>query len=269
MDNSEQRQIIEFIDNRIKTWWENSTGPHYIINGVQYSVGNFFLKGLEILNDHTYKIDEKLDFHNKQINDINQKLNINNDDIIFINDKVDKLSSENKNLELKYNKILKNLSDKISEVQVKFDNLKIENQKFKNEIDQLKAQISQQGMKPNSPIAAAEDNTIKIFNEWAKNPKLPLPPQFKFADGKLRLREKQEIYETNDIDSLWIINKSGDVKYLFPNPNAIDEIGGNIENIYAVTGTRKAKGQNKVKILDACKLKDGGFIEFKGELNLL
>jgi len=235
LDNIEQRQIIELIDNRIKSWWENSPESTYHINGVPFPPKNYLLKGFDLLSKHA--------------NNITQEIN--------------------------------SLKSEIYKIQIKFDNVTIENQKLKNEIDQLKIKISQEENKSNaSPIASMEnnkksvasipsDNIIKIFNDWASELKTNLSSQFFYADGELKLREKQNITRTDNNKSLWIINKSGNIKYLFPNPNAIDEIGGNIDTVYTVTGTRKAKGQNRVNILKACEINDDGWIEYKGELTLL
>jgi len=252
LDNFEQRQIIELIDNRIKTWWE-SAEQSYKIGNIQISPKKYLITATEYLNN--------------QIN--------------IINPKVDSILSESKNRELQYQNNLKNLSVKISEIQIKFNALMNENKKLYEEIEQLKRKISQQEIKPNAPLIASiennkksvvsipSDNIIKLFNGWASDLKTNLPSQFFYAEGELRLREKQNITRTDNNKSLWIINKTGTIKYLFPNPNAIDEIGGNIDTVYTVTGTRKAKGQNRVNVLKACEINDDGWIEYKGELNLL
>jgi hypothetical protein len=72
-------------------------------------------------------------------------------------------------------------------------------------------------------------------------------------------------------DATWIANRTGSVKYLFPNPNVIDQIGGKIDVLYKITGNRKARGQNRVKITRACIIVDSstGWIDYKGELTLL
>jgi len=236
MDNFEHL-FNELIENKINTFWNNT--PSFVLNNVHYSPNEF-------IREYFRKLMTQL----------------------------------NKN-ESQYQNDFKILSDKINEIQIKFDNLTIENQKLKNEIGQLKEKIIQLGIKPNaSPIASIKDNMrssvsfpidsiIEIFNEWAREPKTRLPSQFIYADGELKLREKQNINKSDNNNSLWIINKSGIINYLFPNPNAIDEIWGNIDTVYTVTGTRKAKGQNRINVLKACEIKDDGWIEYKGELSLL
>ena len=233
---------IELIDNRIKTWW-NIT-PFYEQDNEKYTPYGYIRKHINKL----YEYIEQL-----------------------------------KNNDAQYKNNYKYLSGEITEIRKTVENLMIENQNLKNEIKQLKDKINQQEKKSNaSPISSVftednirssvsipSDNILKIFNDWAREPKTRPPSQFTFADGELKLREKQSIKETGNSSSLWIINKSGAIKYLFPNPNAIDGIGGDIDPVYTVTGTRKAKGKNKINVLKACEIKDDGWIEYKGELNLL
>jgi len=249
LDNLEQHQIIELIEKRIKIWWETPE-LSYRLDNLQVSPKCYLISTTEYLNNR-----------------------INN-----IHPVVDNLLSESKNRESQYQKNLRDLKDlsgKISEIQIKINNLTVENKKLKEEIEQLKEKKSNVSVTASiednkrSSVSIPADNTIKIFNDWAREPITRPPSQFTFADGELKLREKQNIKETSNINSLWIINKSGTIKYLFPNPNAIDGIGGDIDPVYTVTGTRKAKGQNRINILKACEIKDGGWIEFKGELSLL
>ena len=118
-------------------------------------------------------------------------------------------------------------------------------------------------------VSAVQDNIIEMFNQWARDPLIKLPPTFfYYVDGELKLREKQKTVPGNSF-SLWIMNKTGTRKYLFPNPDAIDQIGGDIDVIYTVNGIRRARGQNKVAIQKACEIKEDGWIEYKGTLNLL
>jgi len=259
LDNLE-RQIIELIEKVINEWWENKA--YFVYNDCPH-LQKDFMRSLSI------------------------KMNKIDTDAKSLSQKVDrKVESNESNL--------KDLSSKISEFHIvrdifqeKLETLENENKNLKKEIQSLKNEIIQQRIKPNvSPIAStpSEDNKnavsissnnivkaniIRTFNTWAKEPNTNLPPQFSFADGELRLREKQNINKEGNNNSLWIINKSGTVEYLFPNPNAIDQIAGNIDTIYHVSGIRKAKGQNKVIIKEVCEIKDGNWIDYKGELSLL
>jgi len=250
LDDLEELKTINFIEKRIKIWWEKPESIYHI-NGVHLSPKRYLLNSTDILSNNIKNIYSKLSEINKS--------------------------------EIQYQEKIKNLSDTISKIQITVDNLTVDNEKLKNEIGRLKDIFFQQEIKSDvspissvsiedikiSSVSTSADSIIKIFNDWAREPESNLPPQFSFANGELKLREEQDITETDNSDSLWIINKSGTVKYLFPNPNAIDEIGGNVDTIYKVTGTRKAKGHNKVTIIKPCEINDEGYIPYKGELSLL
>jgi len=152
----------------------------------------------------------------------------------------------------------------------------------KKEIEQLKRQLNTQQQSSKSSdystsiiknnqqdIVSSSDKTIDLFNTWSKNPRSLLPFQYNYAEGDLKLREKQKILSSSSKNATWIINKSGPVKYIFPNPEAIDQLSGKIDVLYTVTGNRRARGQNKVIIQNACVIMEDGWIEYKGELNLL
>jgi hypothetical protein len=153
---------------------------------------------------------------------------------------------------------------------------------LRKEIEQLKKQLNQQQplkmsdystpLKVNNQqntTSSSFDKTVEAFNAWAKNPVSFLPSQFNYAEGDLKLREKQNIQFSSAKNATWIINKSGPIKYLFPNPNAIDQVGGKIDALYTVTGNRRARGQNKVNIQNACVIREDGWIEYKGALSLV
>ncbi|MDR1459354.1 MAG: hypothetical protein LBI60_03995 [Bacteroidales bacterium] len=114
-----------------------------------------------------------------------------------------------------------------------------------------------------------ESNPVAVFNQWAQNPHLPVPQYFTYVTNvKLEFRIKQEFTDTNT-EGEWIRNTIGEKKYLFPNPNKIDNLSGPVDKLYNVVGTRKAKGTNSVKITSACQIKEGNFIEYQGELMLM
>ena len=152
----------------------------------------------------------------------------------------------------------------------------------KKEIEQLKKQLSTQiqasKLSANSTLTKIDnqqkfvsilDQTVEVFNTWAKNPESILPPQFGYAEGELKLREKQKIQSTAKKNAIWIVNKTGSVKYIFPNPNEIVQLSGKIDVLYTVMGNRRAKGQNKVNVQNACVIKEDGWIEYKGTLSLI
>jgi hypothetical protein len=113
-----------------------------------------------------------------------------------------------------------------------------------------------------------ESDPVAAFNQWAQNPYFPLPPYFTYvANVRPEFRTKQVFTDTNT-ETEWIKNTIGEKKYLFPNPNKIDNISGPIDKLYKVTGIRKAKGTNSVKVTEACQIREGNFIEYQGELML-
>jgi predicted nucleic acid-binding Zn-ribbon protein len=114
-----------------------------------------------------------------------------------------------------------------------------------------------------------ESDPVSVFNQWAQNPHMPFPQYFTYVTNvKLEFRTKQEFTDTTT-ETEWIRNTIGEKKYLFPNPNKIDNLSGPIDKLYKVAGTRKAKGTNSVKITSACQIKEGNFIEYQGELTLM
>jgi hypothetical protein len=114
-----------------------------------------------------------------------------------------------------------------------------------------------------------EKEPIPVFNKWAQNPYRQLPEYFTYVTIiKPEFRTKQDFTDT-DKETDWIRNTIGDKKYLFPNPNKIDGLSGPVDKFYNVVGTRKGQGSNSIKITNACQIKEGNFIEYKGELVLL
>jgi hypothetical protein len=132
---------------------------------------------------------------------------------------------------------------------------------LKNDIDKNKKKLARKELVEDDPVAA--------FNQWAQNPHLSFPEYFTYVTNvKLEFRTKQEFTDTKT-ETEWIRNTIGERKYLFPNPNKIDNLSGPIDKLYKVAGTRKAIGTNSVKIINACQIKEGNFIEYQGELMLL
>jgi peptidoglycan hydrolase CwlO-like protein len=114
-----------------------------------------------------------------------------------------------------------------------------------------------------------ESDPVAVFNKWAQSPRLPLPLYFIYvAVLKLEFRTKQEFTDTHT-ETDWIRNTIGEKKYIFPNPSKIDSLSGPVDKLYKVVGTRKGLEANTVKIIDACQIKEGNFIEYQGELQLM
>jgi peptidoglycan hydrolase CwlO-like protein len=132
---------------------------------------------------------------------------------------------------------------------------------LKTDIDKNREKLARKELVENDPVTA--------FNQWAQNPHLPFPQYFTYvADVKSEFRTKQNFTDTN-AETEWIRNTAGEKKYLFPNPNKIDDLSGPIDKLYKMTGTRKEKGKNSVKVTSACQIKEGNFIEYQGELLLI
>jgi preprotein translocase subunit SecG len=109
---------------------------------------------------------------------------------------------------------------------------------------------------------------IEAYNAWAANPVSSLPTAFTYLEGDMRMREEQNLKPTAN-ESMWITNKDGSQKYLFPNPNLFDQMT-DLKDTYKIDISElKPKGQNRIRIITPCKLSDNGFIVHKGELELL
>jgi len=114
------------------------------------------------------------------------------------------------------------------------------------------------------------DDTLPLFNTWAANPQLKLPSKFYYIDtkGEPKTRSTQVFRITNS-PTKWIMNEGGIKKYLFPNPIFFD-MATDIGTIYKMEGgSLKPEGQNRIKIIKPCEIKDSGYIEYKGELRIL
>jgi hypothetical protein len=229
LNESESKRYVE---NIIKIWWESAKTFEY--NFKYYSPRDF-------VHFIVKNIEELAKLYKKH-----EKENLTYDDIKrLINKEIEPLKRENKELK-----------DEISRLR-KGQNVQQETRQnvYKNTDSKINDSIP-------------SDRIIEIFNDWARNPRNELPSQFSYADGELRLREKQNIIDGNS-HSIWVKNKSGIKKYIFPNPNAIDQIGGDIDAIYTITGTRRARGQNKVIINKPCEIREDGWIDYKGLIGLL
>ncbi|MDR3046664.1 MAG: hypothetical protein LBU51_03495 [Bacteroidales bacterium] len=106
---------------------------------------------------------------------------------------------------------------------------------------------------------------IKDFNNWAADPSMPLPNWFYYVKGEIKLRAEQNFSESSS-PTEWICNKRTDKHYLLPNPNFFEELT-NIKSFYKMDiGQLKPRGQNKIKVIEPCKMSDRGWIDNPGEL---
>ena len=239
MDNNED--LTRIIDERILVFWKET--PRFGLPHGNFSPNEFIVK--ECFN--------KILQLDKRIGDIEKKINILAQQIrVILKEETEKFKNEN---------------DKLKEEigQLKKQQLILQNKKSYPSPISSNTAVSEDA--DNVPVYS--DPIVEAFNDWAKGSRGSLPAQFKYSDGELRLREKQDILDFgSNKNALWITNRSGSKKYIFPNPDAIDQIGGDIDVIYTISGTRRGKGQNNVFIKKACEVKEDGWIEYKGELVL-
>jgi len=114
-----------------------------------------------------------------------------------------------------------------------------------------------------------ESDPVTAFNSWAQTPHSPLPKYFTYVNiVKPDFRVRQDFTDTSN-EAEWIRNTIGERKFLFPNPNKIDNLAGPVDKYYKMTGTRKVQGSNSVRITNGCLIKEGNLIEYQGELALM
>ncbi|MDR3301553.1 MAG: hypothetical protein LBT01_03370 [Spirochaetaceae bacterium] len=169
---------------------------------------------------------------------------------------------------------IKNTDERINEQKSKYRSL--ENKISDNEnsskrnFDNLSKNIELQKTALSSEKIAPElipDDPVDDFNNWACNPLKILPSRFYYLKGDIKVRNEQ-IFVESEAESKWITNRLGAQKYLFPNPRFFYE-ATDIRELYKITGTLKAKGQNNIRISEPCKILDKGYINYAGKLTLL
>jgi hypothetical protein len=263
LNSAEYQQIVELIKGTIEKWW--SLTPAFSIDNESCS----HRRALE-------KFFEKTRANESQVSLIN---NYYNQVLIFLN----QLNSSLKNYDMRISELEKSCALSPNTIRSEIEFLKKENKILREEIEQLKRQPITRQQSPraldySTPVKANNqqsnnssscDQTIDAFNAWAKNPGSALPSLFCYAEGDLKLREKQDIQVSSATNAAWIMNRTGPVKYLFPNPNVIDQLSGKIDTLYSVTGNRRARGQNKANVQKPCLVMEDGWIEYKGALSLI
>jgi regulator of replication initiation timing len=279
----EHQQVEQTVNKLIKTWWEDGPSTQLVIKNkettlklkqILQSFVNNDQKSLERITALEKSIKELISFVNndqksleritaleKSIKEIIPFVNNMNNELISIDDVRDLISEETESL-VRENEIL--MKD-------------IEQLKRQLRIEQTtKPDVSPSVSKTNNQKSSASssfDQIIEEFNAWAKNPSIRLPSKFYYAEGDMKLRKNCMLEVSSSSDATWIVNRNGTSKYLFPNPNVIDQLGGKIDVLYKINGNRRAKGQNRVNIQKACNIVDDGngcgWVEYRGELNLI
>ena len=168
--------------------------------------------------------------------------------------------------------------EKIKELERKIDELKRQNIGIRQPVaspspketvvPQKEAAISLKTTESPTRQTIYTNNILEKFNNWASNPSSELPREFSYLEGEIKMRTAQYPRETS-AKTQWICNKSGEKKYLFPNPNFFDQMT-DISDLYLMDVNRlREKGRNKIKVTIPCEMMDSGYINFQGRLELL
>jgi hypothetical protein len=267
--DTDRKRAINLVYSIIKTWWEEEKSV-FVKSDNDYTTRKLALDRC-ILS--FIKLREQITIIQQNSNTLKTEIQI------LVQQKIEDFVQK-----MRYSHYLQNHESRLNDLTRENKMLKEELGSIKEELAFLKRQMNMRQIPAvheplpaprvntqQSIVSSASDQTVDAFNEWARNPKKILPSQFYYAEGELKLREKQDICRSSADNSLslWIVNKSGSTRYLFPNPNAIDQIGGDIDVLYSITGTRRARGQNIVVIQKACVVMEDGWIEYKGLLNII
>ena len=210
-------------------------------------------------------------------------------------DNIEKLSKANKELYEQYQKYLeenKDLTRTIDAYILKIKRINAELEKLKKEVDELNDENSrllrendelkreknslkdqlENSVVRNEPVKTQEiqkNNNYRIilsaFNAWAAKPGMPLPRDFSYIEGNIRIRTKQDIVFTQD-STKWISNK--DKNYLFPNPNSLND-RSDISELYQGEIANIKPKDNRIEVLEPCEMSETGFIQYAGKFRLL
>jgi predicted nuclease with TOPRIM domain len=158
--------------------------------------------------------------------------------------------------------------DNLSSIRTEMEDNKLKIKNMEAVISSIKNDIDKDKEK-NTRKEETERDPVAVFNKWSQNPGPSLPPFFTYVTITTKPETRTNLVFNNSVlETDWIRNTVGENKCLFPNPKKIDNLSGPVDDLYKVVGTRKGLGANSVKITKACQIKDGNFIEYKGELML-
>jgi hypothetical protein len=282
------QQLEEIVLSLIKTWWENAPNVKITIRNNeprQMPVQKLFQALYTTLQNHIEKI-PALENKTQEILSEVQTIKCQQVRPLIIHQMLDSyLSGHEERISALEGKKTFSGEEVAMLIRKETEFLAGEISMLRKEIEQLKRQpvieqtikfdktssISTINNRQDVPVPSP-DPIVEEFNMWAKNPSFRLPAKFYYAEGDIKLRENCVIEEVSSSSgATWIVNRNGPLKYLFPNPNAIDQLGGKIDFLYKINGNRRAKGQNRVNIQKACSIVDGssGWVEYKGELTLI
>ena len=238
---------------------------------------------IDIINKYLGEWKNNLDFLAKSLDDLKKELNDKeeaNKSIIRENEilkkekkdlleEIDKLKDSNRTLKNRLELKLKEIPND-SKTNTNTDNNYIRQNGIFNQKPKVLF-VENENLKKEDNFLFKKDTSSSIidtFNRWASNPNSNLPQTFYYLKGDVKIRTNMQLVASN-IPTKWIVNSVGETRYLFPNPNTFDD-RTDISQIYNMDlNALKLKGQNRIKIIKACEMTDKGFVEFKGELQLL
>lgn len=129
--------------------------------------------------------------------------------------------------------------------------------------------VTQNAVTQNAAVNNYVDEAlVQKFNAWAEYSAAALSGDFMFLAGDIKVRAALNLTESA-APSEWITNRTGAKKYLFPNPQFLDD-RSNITAFYENgIGFTKPKGQNKIRIIKPCEIENSNFISYPGKLQIL
>ena len=122
---------------------------------------------------------------------------------------------------------------------------------------------------PPPPPPPTPEEILDKYNTWAAQPAAILPSVFYYLKTDMTIRTSQNIDDESSSPTKWITNRIGEKKFLFPNPNSLDD-RTDITSLYTYDlALLKPKGQNRIKIISPCEMMNNGFIQLPGEFQLI
>ncbi|MDR1363645.1 MAG: InlB B-repeat-containing protein [Spirochaetaceae bacterium] len=196
-----------------------------------------------------------------------------------LSDKIKDNSKTIKDSADKYKNDIDNINQRLQKIDVKPDSQSSNDRQGTNSLQfrELEGRVNnlendirdlKKNEKTANDMASGRLDVKDVFNAWASNPQSPLPKSFYFIAGDMNIRTIREIKES-PTETLWISNREGGKKYLFPNPRLFDQMTNILELYEMDQRLLRKKGDNKIKILFPCEISPSGFVEFPGKLELL
>jgi hypothetical protein len=172
----------------------------------------------------------------------------------------------------RFNKIIGGQNNRIQAIEQELEEQKIRLRKHETEraVEQqrIERQIQDQQQLEQQRNERQIRDIVSEYNEWAKNPVSSLPVAFTYLEGDMRTRQEQS-FKITARESIWITNKNGRPRCLFPNPRLFDQMT-DLNDIYKMDMSKlRSKGSNRIRIITPCMMSDKGFISYGGELELL